>query len=92
MKVDVLALGMLTALKRGFDMLADQGRGAPGAGDVPGEDAGVYAMLSRADIGGRLPSRERRRQMSMLPRMKPREFYDLVIEVGDQCRPGPIQG
>ncbi len=85
MKVDVLALGMLTAIKRAMDIL-----GVADMADVPEEDPAVYAMLSRADSVGVFQV-ESRAQMSMLPRMKPREFYDLVIEVAI-VRPGPIQG
>ncbi|MDP8916982.1 MAG: error-prone DNA polymerase, partial [Pseudomonadota bacterium] len=99
MKVDVLALGMLTTLKRGFDMLnqykqaeveARIGRPLEVIADVPGEDPEVYAMLSRADSVGVFQV-ESRAQMSMLPRMRPKTFYDLVIEVAI-VRPGPIQG
>ena len=85
MKVDVLALGMLSAIKKSLDML-----GIADMADVPGEDAGVYAMLSRADSVGVFQV-ESRAQMSMLPRLKPKRFYDLVIEVAI-VRPGPIQG
>jgi error-prone DNA polymerase len=85
MKVDVLALGMLTAIKRSLDMI-----GIADMADIPTEDPAVYAMLSRADSVGVFQV-ESRAQMSMLPRMKPKEFYDLVIEVAI-VRPGPIQG
>ncbi len=85
MKVDVLALGMLTAIKRAMDVL-----GIADMADIPEEDPAVYAMLSRADSVGVFQV-ESRAQMSMLPRLKPREFYDLVIEVAI-VRPGPIQG
>jgi error-prone DNA polymerase len=90
MKVDVLALGMLSALRR---MLAavSQRRGRPFAlADVPDRDAATYAMISRADTVGVFQI-ESRAQMSMLPRLRPRRFYDLVIEVA-LVRPGPIQG
>ena len=91
MKVDVLALGMLTALKRGFDMLAEHhGRVLADIADVPPEDPEVYEMLCHADSVGVFQV-ESRAQMSMLPRLKPRRFYDLVIEVAI-VRPGPIQG
>ena len=85
MKVDILALGMLSAIKKAMDMLeiADMA-------DIPREDPAVYAMLSHADSVGVFQV-ESRAQMSMLPRLKPREFYDLVIEVAI-VRPGPIQG
>ncbi len=91
MKVDVLALGMLSAIKRSLDMLAaDHGVVIADMADIPHEDPDVYAMLSRADSVGVFQV-ESRAQMSMLPRLKPREFYDLVIEVAI-VRPGPIQG
>jgi error-prone DNA polymerase len=90
MKVDVLALGMLSAIRR---MLALAGlrHGKPFAlGDVPAEDAATYEMVSRADTVGVFQI-ESRAQMAMLPRLRPRCFYDLVIEVA-LVRPGPIQG
>jgi error-prone DNA polymerase len=92
MKVDVLALGMLTALKRGFDMLPplEDGRIVTDISHVPQEDPAVYDMLCKADSVGVFQV-ESRAQMSMLPRLKPRKFYDLVIEVAI-VRPGPIQG
>jgi error-prone DNA polymerase len=92
MKVDVLALGMLTALKRGFDMLPPlpDGRIITDISHVPQEDPLVYDMLCKADSVGVFQV-ESRAQMSMLPRLKPRKFYDLVIEVAI-VRPGPIQG
>ena len=92
MKVDVLALGMLTALKRGFDMLPPlpDGRRIVDIADVPQDDPEVYEMLCQADSVGVFQV-ESRAQMSMLPRLKPRKFYDLVIEVAI-VRPGPIQG
>jgi error-prone DNA polymerase len=123
LKIDVLALGMLTCLRRGFDLLnkhyaslppppsGEGGVGAPrhelvdaaptlpspedGGGSfslaaIPPEDPAVYRMLSRADSIGVFQV-ESRAQMSMLPRLKPDKFYDLVIEVAI-VRPGPIQG
>ncbi len=96
MKVDVLALGMLTALKRGFDMLRDTyGIRGPANGrielaQVPAERRRVYTMLQRADSLGVFQV-ESRAQMAMLPRLRPREFYDLVVQVAI-VRPGPIQG
>ena len=92
MKVDVLALGMLTALKRGFDMLPPRtdGRRITDIADIPQDDPLVYDMLCKADSVGVFQV-ESRAQMSMLPRLKPRKFYDLVIEVAI-VRPGPIQG
>ena len=90
LKVDVLALGMLTCLRKAFDLLARHtGRRLDLAG-VPAEDKAVYDMLCRADSLGVFQV-ESRAQMSMLPRLKPRDFYDLVIEVAI-VRPGPIQG
>ena len=90
LKVDVLGLGMLSCLRRGFDLLASHhGRRLDLAG-VPPEDPAVYDMLCRADSLGVFQV-ESRAQMSFLPRMKPRTFYDLVIEVAI-VRPGPIQG
>jgi error-prone DNA polymerase len=85
MKVDVLALGMLTALKKSLDLM-----GIADIADIPADEPGVYAMLSKADSVGVFQV-ESRAQMSMLPRMKPVVFYDLVIEVAI-VRPGPIQG
>jgi error-prone DNA polymerase len=92
MKVDVLALGMLTALKRSFDMLPPlpDGRRITDIAHIPQEDPAVYDMLCKADSVGVFQV-ESRAQMSMLPRLKPRKFYDLVIEVAI-VRPGPIQG
>ncbi len=90
LKVDVLALGMLTCLHRGFDLLrAHYGRVFDLA-NVPAEDPAVYDMLCRADSLGVFQV-ESRAQMTMLPRLKPRDFYDLVVEVAI-VRPGPIQG
>ena len=85
MKVDILALGMLTALKKSLDLL-----GMTDITEIPQEDSAVYDMLCKADSVGVFQV-ESRAQMSMLPRLKPRRFYDLVIEVAI-VRPGPIQG
>ena len=90
LKVDVLALGMLTAIRKSFDLIERHYGRALTLATVPPEDEGVYEMLSRADSVGVFQV-ESRAQMSMLPRLKPREFYDLVIEVAI-VRPGPIQG
>jgi error-prone DNA polymerase len=92
MKVDVLALGMLTAIQRAMTMLReDHGQTQiKDLADIPPEIDGVYDMLCVADSIGVFQV-ESRAQMSMLPRLKPREFYDLVIEVAI-VRPGPIQG
>jgi len=89
-KVDVLALGMLSAIRRALDSLSIRYRRPFGMADVPQEDTRVYDMVCRADTVGVFQI-ESRAQMSMLPRLKPREFYDLVIQVAI-VRPGPIQG
>ncbi len=91
MKVDVLALGMLTCIRKALDLLRDHhGKNFRDIADIPQEDPAVYEMLSHADSVGVFQV-ESRAQMSMLPRLKPRTFYDLVIEVAI-VRPGPIQG
>ncbi|MFC5343402.1 error-prone DNA polymerase (plasmid) [Brevundimonas staleyi] len=90
MKVDVLALGMLSCMKRGFDLLADHKGIALDLATIPAEDPQTYAMIRKADTLGVFQI-ESRAQMAMLPRIKPRTFYDLVIEVAI-VRPGPIQG
>jgi error-prone DNA polymerase len=90
MKVDVLALGMLSCLQRGLDLLQQHYGKAYSLATLPQDDGAVYEMLSRADSVGVFQV-ESRAQMSMLPRLKPRCFYDLVIEVAI-VRPGPIQG
>jgi error-prone DNA polymerase len=90
LKIDILALGMLSALRRALAFIAQQ-RGEPfELADIPAEDGATYEMISRADTVGVFQI-ESRAQMSMLPRLKPRTFYDLVIEVAI-IRPGPIQG
>ena len=88
-KVDVLALGMLTALRKSFD-LVEKHYGEKLSLDMRPDDKHVYEMLCRADSVGVFQV-ESRAQMSMLPRLKPREYYDLVVEVAI-VRPGPIQG
>jgi len=90
MKVDVLALGMLSCLRRGIDLLQQHYGKAYSLATLPQDDPAVYEMLSRADSVGVFQV-ESRAQMSMLPRLKPQCFYDLVIEVAI-VRPGPIQG
>jgi len=90
MKVDILALGMLTCIRKGFDLLARHEGVEIGLADVPREDKAVYDMLCRGDSIGVFQV-ESRAQMNMLPHLRPREFYDLVIEVAI-VRPGPIQG
>jgi error-prone DNA polymerase len=92
MKVDVLGLGMLGCMRRAFDLLrehkgVDVGMSSP---ELQEDDPAVYAMIRKADTIGVFQI-ESRAQMSMLPRLKPKEFYDLVIEVAI-VRPGPIQG
>ena len=90
LKVDILALGMLTALRRSLDLISHKLGRRFALQDVPPEDAATYDMICRADTVGVFQI-ESRAQMSMLPRLKPRVFYDLVIEVAI-VRPGPIQG
>ena len=90
MKVDVLALGMLTAIRRGFEMIEQHYGRQWTLASLPQEDPAVYRMLSRADSIGVFQV-ESRAQMSMLPRLRPETFYDLVVEVAI-VRPGPIQG
>ena len=90
MKVDVLGLGMLGCMRRAFDLL-DRAKGKRlDLATIPSEDPATYAMIRRADTTGVFQI-ESRAQMNMLPRMKPKTFYDLVIEVAI-VRPGPIQG
>jgi error-prone DNA polymerase len=91
LKVDLLALGMLSAIRRALDFVATkQGIAAFRMQDIPEGDAPTYTMLQRGDSVGTFQV-ESRAQMSMLPRLKPKNFYDLVIEVAI-VRPGPIQG
>ncbi len=90
MKVDVLGLGMLGCMRRGFDLLARHRGLRIDLAGVPAEDPATYAMIRKADTLGTFQI-ESRAQMSMLPRLKPRTFYDIVIQVAI-VRPGPIQG
>lgn len=90
MKVDVLALGMLTAIRRALDFISRRTGRAFRMQDIPREDRAAYDMIGRADTVGVFQI-ESRAQMAMLPRLKPMCFYDLVIEVAI-VRPGPIQG
>jgi DNA-directed DNA polymerase III PolC len=90
LKVDVLALGMLSCLRRAFDLLAAYRGTRQNLASLPPDDPKVYAMLGRADSLGVFQV-ESRAQMNFLPRMRPRTFYDLVIQVAI-IRPGPIQG
>ena len=90
LKIDVLALGMLTAIRKTFTLLAEHDGLALELATVPAEDPITYAMIQHADTIGTFQI-ESRAQMSMLPRLRPKCFYDLVIEVAIM-RPGPIQG
>ena len=90
MKVDVLALGMLTAIRKSFDLMRETGLGNHDLSTVPLDDRPTFAMLQRGDSIGTFQV-ESRAQINMLPRMKPACLYDLVIQVAI-VRPGPIQG
>jgi error-prone DNA polymerase len=90
MKVDVLALGMLTCIRKSFDLMREHGLGEWRLDTLPAEDPAVYDMLCKGDSIGTFQV-ESRAQINMLPRLKPRCFYDLVIEVA-LVRPGPIEG
>ncbi len=90
MKVDVLGLGMLGCMRRAFDLLAEHKGRRLDLATIPAEDPATYAMIRKADTLGTFQI-ESRAQMSMLPRLKPRTFYDIVIQVAI-VRPGPIQG
>ncbi len=90
MKVDVLALGMLTAIRKALELISDEKGQTFTMQDVPQEDPDTYAMLQKGDSIGVFQV-ESRAQINMLPRLKPETFYDLVIEVAI-VRPGPIQG
>jgi error-prone DNA polymerase len=90
LKVDVLSLGMLTCLRKSFELLARHKGMKHDLATIPQDDTATYDMLGKADTVGVFQV-ESRAQMSFLPRMKPRNYYDLVIEVAI-IRPGPIQG
>src|SRR5687768_13580939 len=90
MKVDVLGLGMLGCMRRAFDLLQSSKNITLGLATIPAEDRQTYEMIQKADTLGVFQI-ESRAQMSMLPRMQPKRFYDLVIQVAI-VRPGPIQG
>jgi error-prone DNA polymerase len=90
LKVDCLALGMLSAIRRALDLVSRYRGDRLGLADIPGEDPAVYRMIQRGETTGVFQI-ESRAQMAMLPRLKPTCFYDLVIEVAI-VRPGPIQG
>ncbi|WP_404409418.1 error-prone DNA polymerase [Pseudidiomarina marina] len=89
-KVDVLALGMLTAIRKMLQLIQQHHQRELGLADIPQEDAKVYQMLQRADSIGVFQI-ESRAQMNMLPRLRPQTFYDLVVQIAI-VRPGPIQG
>lgn len=90
LKIDVLALGMLTCIRKAFTLAKDHYGLSLTLANIPADDPAVYAMISKGDTIGVFQI-ESRAQQSMLPRMKPTNFYDLVIEVAI-VRPGPIQG
>lgn len=90
LKVDLLALGMLSMIRRALDLISERRGERVELQDIPSEDPDTYDMICEADTMGVFQI-ESRAQMSMLPRMRPRTFYDLVIEVAI-VRPGPIQG
>jgi len=90
MKVDVLGLGMLGCMRRAFDLLREHKSLSYDIATIPGEDKATYAMIRKADTVGTFQI-ESRAQMAMLPRLKPKTFYDIVIQVAI-VRPGPIQG
>ena len=90
LKVDILALGMLTCIRKSFELLRQTGGGDFTLDSVPAEDPAVYAMLQKGDSIGTFQV-ESRAQINMLPRLKPKEFYDLVIQIAI-VRPGPIEG
>ncbi len=90
LKIDVLALGMLSAIRRALDLIGLRRGELFSMQDIPAEDPATYRMICKADTVGVFQI-ESRAQMSMLPRLRPKEFYDLVIEVAI-VRPGPIQG
>ncbi len=89
-KVDVLALGMLTAIRKAFNLIKNHSGQSWSLSNIPAEDFATYKMIQRADTVGVFQI-ESRAQMSMLPRLKPRNYYDLVVQIAI-VRPGPIQG
>ncbi|MCP3734030.1 error-prone DNA polymerase [Sphingomonas sp. RP10(2022)] len=90
MKVDILALGMLTCIRKAFDLMRDHGLGDHDLDSIPPDEAPVYDMLCKGDSIGVFQV-ESRAQINMLPRLKPRKLYDLVVQVAI-VRPGPIEG
>ena len=90
LKIDVLALGMLTAIQKCLDLVSAYSNEPLTIQKIPAEDPRVYDMMCKADTVGVFQI-ESRAQMSMLPRLRPRSYYDLVIQIAI-VRPGPIQG
>jgi error-prone DNA polymerase len=90
MKVDVLGLGMLGCMRRAFNLLSEHRATDLDLATIPSDDPATYAMIQKADTIGTFQI-ESRAQMSMLPRLKPKNFYDIVIQIAI-VRPGPIQG
>jgi error-prone DNA polymerase len=90
MKVDVLALGMLSCIEKSFELLSMHGEGEYTLDTIPAEDPAVYDMLCKGDSIGVFQV-ESRAQINMLPRLKPRSLYDLTVQVAI-VRPGPIEG
>jgi len=90
LKIDVLALGMLSAIRKALAYISEYQGKTVGLKDIPAEDAAVYRMIQKADTVGVFQI-ESRAQMSMLPRLRPANYYDLVIQIAI-VRPGPIQG
>jgi len=90
LKIDILALGMLSAIRKALTYISSYSKRTFSLADIPPEDPAVYRMIQQADTIGVFQI-ESRAQMSMLPRLKPRNYYDLVIEIAI-IRPGPIQG
>ncbi len=90
LKIDILALGMLTCIRKAFDLLREKYQISMNLADIPRDDPATYQMIQKADTVGVFQI-ESRAQMSMLPRLRPANFYDLVIEIAI-VRPGPIQG
>src|SRR5690606_10603605 len=86
----ILALGMLSALQRCLSLVSHRHSRPFSLGDIPGDDKATFDMMTRADTVGVFQI-ESRAQMSMLPRLRPKEFYDVVVQVAI-VRPGPIQG
>ena len=90
LKIDILALGMLSAIRKALTYISSYSKQALTLADIPAEDPAVYRMIQQADTVGVFQI-ESRAQMTMLPRLRPRNYYDLVIEIAI-IRPGPIQG